>query len=105
MKELGPAEADLHGQLADHPAMEKIDVVHCTGPLMGALHAALPQDKRGLHCQTAAEMSDKIRGRLDSGDVVLVKASLSTGLGAVVDVIRKMGHGVGSNAANTQDDG
>ena len=105
MKELGPAEQQIHADLAVLDAMAAIDTVHCTGPLMGALHAALPQDKRGLHCETAAEMSDKIRGRLDSGDVVLVKASLSTGLGAVVDVIRKMGHGVGSDAAKTQDDG
>ena len=93
MKELGPTERALHAALVDHPAVEKIDVVHCVGPLMGALYAALPEVKRGLHCDTADEMAAAIRPRLDSGDVVLVKASLSTGLGGVVDVIRKMGHG------------
>ncbi|WP_050928009.1 UDP-N-acetylmuramoyl-tripeptide--D-alanyl-D-alanine ligase [Aestuariivita boseongensis] len=91
MKELGAAERDMHAALAGLPSMAAIDKLHTVGPLMNALHAALPEDKRGLHCDTAAEMAEKIRARLDSGDVVLVKASLSTGLGVVVDAIRKMG--------------
>jgi len=93
MKELGPAEAEMHGALAGLHAIAEIDKVHCTGPLMRALYDALPEDKRGLHCDTAEEMAARIRARLDSGDVVLVKASLSTGMGQVVDAIRKMGHG------------
>jgi UDP-N-acetylmuramoyl-tripeptide--D-alanyl-D-alanine ligase len=93
MKELGSGEIDLHAALATHPAMAEIDVVHCTGPLMAALYQALPDARRGLHCDTAEDMAARIPSRLDSGDVVLVKASLSTGLGRVVDAIRKMGHG------------
>ena len=93
MKELGPDETAMHAGLAALPAMARIDVVHCVGPLMGALWWALPEPKRGLHTDTAAEMAAAIPRKLDSGDVVLVKASLSTGLSAVVDAIRKMGHG------------
>ena len=73
--------------------MERIDRVHCVGPLMAQLHAAIPAEKRGLACDTADQMAQAISNRLDSGDVVLVKASLSTGLGRVVDAIRKMGQG------------
>ena len=91
MKELGAAEVDMHAALASLGAMEQIDIVHTVGPLMAALHDALPDDKSGLHTDTAAQMAEKIRARLDSGDVVLIKASLSTGLGVVVDAIRKMG--------------
>lgn len=102
MKELGPTESAMHAELASLDAMDSIDTVHCVGPLMGALHAALPEGKRGLHCETADQMAASIRARLDSGDVVLVKASLSTGLGGVVDVIRKMGHGAGLDDADPQ---
>ncbi len=92
MKELGPQEHALHTALADHPATGQIDVVHCVGPLMQALHETLPEMRRGQWTETSAEMATRIRSRLDSGDVVLVKGSLSMDLARVVDAIRKMGH-------------
>ncbi|TNF61010.1 MAG: UDP-N-acetylmuramoyl-tripeptide--D-alanyl-D-alanine ligase [Rhodobacteraceae bacterium] len=93
MRELGPTEGALHEALADLPAMARIDVVHCVGPLMARLWEALPEPRRGLRTETAAEMAGSLARKLDSGDVVLVKASLSMGLAVVVDAIRKMGHG------------
>jgi UDP-N-acetylmuramoyl-tripeptide--D-alanyl-D-alanine ligase len=39
-------------------------------------------------------MSEGLRHRVDAGDVVLAKGSLSMKLGMVVDAIRKMGHPV-----------
>ncbi|MGX9357361.1 UDP-N-acetylmuramoyl-tripeptide--D-alanyl-D-alanine ligase [Roseobacteraceae bacterium S113] len=93
MKELGQTEVALHAGLAGHPAMEAIETIHCVGPLMAHLHEALPADKRGLAFETAQEMAAALPRTLDAGDVVLVKGSLSTGLAAAVDVIRKMGDG------------
>ena len=92
MKELGPDAEALHAGLAALPAMDAIQTVHCIGPLMRALHAALPEDKRGAWYATSAEMAATLRGRIDSGDVVMAKGSLSMGLALVVDAIRKMGH-------------
>jgi UDP-N-acetylmuramoyl-tripeptide--D-alanyl-D-alanine ligase len=92
MKELGPEAAALHAALADHPAMGRIDMVHTVGDLAGHLHAALPPGRRGRHTGTAAKMAAGVRRDLDAGDVVMVKGSLSTGLGAVVDAVRKLGH-------------
>ena len=82
----------MHTALADLPAMEAIDTVHCVGPLMAGLHAALPPARRGHRTETAAEMADLVRPALAPGDAVLVKGSLSTGLGTLVDAVRKMGH-------------
>lgn len=93
MKELGPGAEALHAGLADLPAMQKVDCIHCIGPLMKSLHRALPPEKRGAWAETSAEMAEGIRHRLDSGDVVMAKGSLSMGLARVVDAIRKMGHG------------
>jgi UDP-N-acetylmuramoyl-tripeptide--D-alanyl-D-alanine ligase len=92
MKELGPTGPDLHAGLADLPAMAAIDRVHCIGPLMRHFYEALPEAKRGLWAGTSAELAPQIAGRLDSGDVVMVKGSLSMNLAAVVDAIRKMRH-------------
>lgn len=94
MKELGDAGPAMHADLAALDAMEAIDVVHCIGPLMQHLHSALPAEKRGLWTETADQMAAHVPQRLDSGDVVLAKGSLSMKLAVIVDAIRKMGHPV-----------
>ncbi|KMK66668.1 UDP-N-acetylmuramoyl-tripeptide--D-alanyl-D-alanine ligase [Puniceibacterium sp. IMCC21224] len=96
MKELGATEAALHAALAEHPAMAEIDVVHCVGPLMQSLYDVLPAEKRGRWTRDTDGILVGLRSDLDAGDVVLVKASLSMGLGRVVDAIRKMGQGAAS---------
>jgi len=93
MKELGPEAEALHAALADLPAMAAIDTVHCIGPLMGALHAALPAAKRGLHCETSAELAAQIADLVRPGDIVLAKGSLSMALAKVVDGLREIGQG------------
>ncbi|SDC33763.1 UDP-N-acetylmuramoyl-tripeptide--D-alanyl-D-alanine ligase [Ruegeria marina] len=96
MKELGPEAAVLHAGLAAHPAMADVDHVHCIGPLMRELHAALPEGKRGFWAETSAEMAVRVPELVAAGDIVLVKGSLSMGLARLVDALREMGHGAGS---------
>ncbi|MGR3794145.1 UDP-N-acetylmuramoyl-tripeptide--D-alanyl-D-alanine ligase [Vannielia sp. SX4] len=96
MLELGKGEKDLHAALAGLEAMEQIHTVHTVGPLAQALHDALPEDQRGHHAPDGAAMAKEVSRLVDAGDVVLVKASLGTGLARVVDAIRKMGQ-VGPN--------
>ena len=59
---------------------------------MRALYDLLPQHRRGDWTETSEEMLTGLRQKLDSGDVVLAKGSLSMKLGTIVDAIRKMGH-------------
>lgn len=94
MKELGPNAGKLHTDIAQLAAMQHIDTVHCIGPLMAGLYAALPIEKRGLWVETAAEITPHIRTQLDAGDAVLAKGSLSMALSQIVDAVRKMGHRV-----------
>ncbi|MFY0635725.1 MAG: UDP-N-acetylmuramoyl-tripeptide--D-alanyl-D-alanine ligase [Vannielia sp.] len=91
MLELGPDEQALHAALAGLEAMEQVHTVHTVGPLAHALHTALPEDQRGFHAPDGAAMAREVSKLVDAGDVVLVKASLGTGLARVVDAIRKMG--------------
>ncbi|MGB7242791.1 MAG: UDP-N-acetylmuramoyl-tripeptide--D-alanyl-D-alanine ligase [Sulfitobacter sp.] len=92
MKELGPDDIALHAGLAHLDATKSLDVIHCIGPLMRSLYDLLPEHQRGDWTQTAQEMATGIRRKLDSGDVVLAKGSLSMGLALIVDAIRKMSH-------------
>lgn len=92
MKELGEDAVALHAGLAHLEATKTLDVVHCVGPLMRSLYELLPEHQRGDWTETSEEMLTGLRQKLDSGDVVLAKGSLSMKLGAIVDAIRKMGH-------------
>ncbi|MCP3970597.1 MAG: UDP-N-acetylmuramoyl-tripeptide--D-alanyl-D-alanine ligase [Rhodobacteraceae bacterium] len=92
MLELGRDERSLHAGLADVAPMQTVAQVHCVGPRMRALHDALPEDRRGAWTETAAEMAAQVHHRLDAGDVLLVKGSLGSRVGLVVDAIRKLGH-------------
>ncbi|MBF9043845.1 UDP-N-acetylmuramoyl-tripeptide--D-alanyl-D-alanine ligase [Rhodobacterales bacterium HKCCE4037] len=94
MLELGPEAEVMHAEIADLPAMEVIDVVHTSGPLMEHLHEALPGAKRGQHTETAQEMCPIIARNLRPGDVVLVKGSKGSKVSLVVDALRKLGQSI-----------
>ena len=91
MLELGETELALHAAIATHPAMAQIALVHCVGPRMKALHAALPTAKRGEWVETAAELLPRVRSLVDAGDVVLVKGSKGIKVSLLVEAIRKLG--------------
>ncbi|NVO54570.1 UDP-N-acetylmuramoyl-tripeptide--D-alanyl-D-alanine ligase [Rhodobacteraceae bacterium B1Z28] len=93
MKELGAQEQAMHAAMADIEAMARVDQVHCIGPLMQALHTALPQEKRGLWFETSAEMATHLPELIRQDDTVLAKGSLSMALALIVDGLRKMGQG------------
>ena len=92
MLELGSDEMAMHAGLADHPSFEHLDVVHCVGPRMGALYAALPEAKAGRWTETAKEMAGMAHCLLRAGDVLLVKGSKGSKVSLVVDAVRKLGH-------------
>ncbi|MCX7645155.1 MAG: UDP-N-acetylmuramoyl-tripeptide--D-alanyl-D-alanine ligase [Rhodobacteraceae bacterium] len=92
MLELGPTERELHAALARHPAMASVALVHCVGPLMRALHEALPASQRGEWHETAEGLAARAHTLIDAGDVVLVKGSKASRVSLVVEAIRRLGH-------------
>lgn len=93
MLELGPTELDLHAQIAQHPGLSAIAIIHCVGPRMKALHSALPRAQRGQWAETAADMARNARQLIDAGDVVLVKGSKGSKVSVVVDALRQLRQG------------
>jgi len=92
MLELGPQEEALHREIAALAAMRAVDLVHCAGPRMRALHEALPVGRRGLWRESAAALAAEAHRLVAAGDVVLIKGSKASGIAQVVDAIRKLGH-------------
>ena len=93
MLELGPSETALHAAIARHPGLSALHTIHCVGPRMRALHAALPRKQRGDWVETASELAAHARQLVDAGDIVLVKGSKGSKVSLVVDALRKMGQG------------
>jgi UDP-N-acetylmuramoyl-tripeptide--D-alanyl-D-alanine ligase len=97
MLELGPTEAALHAAIAAHPGLAGVQVIHCVGPRMKALHAALPRRQRGDWVETAAELAPRARILVDAGDILLVKGSKGSKVSLVVDALRKLGQATSPN--------
>lgn len=93
MLELGRTEAALHAAIARHPGLDAVHTIHCVGPRIRALHAALPRAQRGEWFETAAGLAAHARQLVDAGDIVLVKGSKGSKVSLVVDALRKMGQG------------
>ena len=92
MLELGPDEVAMHRAMAANPHLQKLDLIHCSGPLMHHLWQTLPEGQRGQWADTAAELAARVSRLVDAGDVVLVKGSKGSKVSLVVDAIRKLGH-------------
>jgi UDP-N-acetylmuramyl pentapeptide synthase len=89
MRELGETAAVLHRELL--PAVEKsgADLVFLAGPLMASLWQDLPDRRRGAYAASAAELEPILLETIGPGDVVMIKASLGTELGPVVQALRR----------------
>jgi UDP-N-acetylmuramoyl-tripeptide--D-alanyl-D-alanine ligase len=88
MLELGRDAAAMHAGLAGPLEMGRIDVVFTAGAEMARLFDALPASRRGHHAATSADLIAPLVAALSPGDVVLVKGSAGSRMGAVVAALR-----------------
>jgi len=88
MRELGPAALELHAGLAADLIAARIDSVFLAGPLMLALHDALPATLRGGYAETAADLEPMVAGGIERGDVIMVKGSNASRMGRLVDSLK-----------------
>lgn len=88
MLELGPEAPARHAELADALGQAEADAVFLAGPMMEKLWEALPERMRGAHAETADALLPHLVDAVRPGDVICVKASLGTGLGAIVEALK-----------------
>jgi UDP-N-acetylmuramoyl-tripeptide--D-alanyl-D-alanine ligase len=89
MLELGPRGGDLHRDLLEPITVNQIDLVFCCGPLMRSLWDALPSERRGGYADDASTLAPRIIGELRAGDAVMVKGSLGSRMGPLVQALER----------------
>lgn len=88
MLELGETSPQLHAELADPVDGAGVDVVFACGPHMRALYEALPESRRGAYAETSDGLTESLLEAVQAGDVVMIKGSLGTKMGPLVDALR-----------------
>jgi len=89
MRELG-ADADrLHAELYRPISDAEIDAVYCAGPHMHALWKQLPHDLRAHYSEDAKDLEEALLSDVRPGDVVMIKGSLGTRMGPLVEALKK----------------
>jgi UDP-N-acetylmuramoyl-tripeptide--D-alanyl-D-alanine ligase len=89
MLELGPEGPKLHEALADSIDGAGIDVVFACGELMGSLYKALPASRRGAYAKTSEELAPRLIEAVGLGDVIMVKGSLGSCMGPLVEALKR----------------
>ena len=90
MLELGADGAKHHADLALPLKAANVDLVYTCGKQMKSLHDALPANQRGIHKDTSAELAQIVPEVLVPGDVLMVKGSLGSKMGSVVEALRAL---------------
>jgi UDP-N-acetylmuramoyl-tripeptide--D-alanyl-D-alanine ligase len=89
MLELGPEGQKLHQGLAEFIDGAGVDVVFACGELMGSLYQALPPSRQGAYAKTAEELAPRLVGAVGPGDVIMVKGSLGSRMGPLVEALKR----------------
>jgi UDP-N-acetylmuramoyl-tripeptide--D-alanyl-D-alanine ligase len=87
MLELGPDAPLLHAGLAEALIAARVDQVFTCGQYMARLHDALPATVRGAHAASSEQLVPMVRAAVRGGDVVVVKGSLGSRMGRIVDAL------------------
>jgi UDP-N-acetylmuramoyl-tripeptide--D-alanyl-D-alanine ligase len=88
MLELGEQGPELHARLAEPMDAAKVDVLYAAGPLMANLWERVLADRRGAYAASSEALRDALLAGLRPGDVVMIKGSLGSRMGPLVEAIR-----------------
>ncbi len=87
MLELGDDSAALHSGLAEALDAAAIDRVFLAGEMMKALWEALPPALRGAYENDSEALKPIVLGEVRPGDAVMIKGSLGSRMGLLVDAL------------------
>lgn len=89
MLELGSEAPAMHAGLLQPLVEAKVERVFLAGPLMKNLWQALPRAMRGAYAETSAGLESALLDDLRAGDAVMVKGSLGSRMGPIVQALLK----------------
>jgi UDP-N-acetylmuramoyl-tripeptide--D-alanyl-D-alanine ligase len=89
MRELGARSAELHRALKDPIEAAEVDLVFACGPFMKELFELLPEAVRGGYAETSDGLRDRLIAAVRPGDVVMIKGSLGTRMGPLVEAMKQ----------------
>jgi UDP-N-acetylmuramoyl-tripeptide--D-alanyl-D-alanine ligase len=87
MLELGEDSARFHAELAAPIAAANVDMVFLAGVHMKSLWEALPPTRRGGYAMVTEELTAKLAGAIQPGDVVMVKGSNGSRAGVLAKAL------------------
>lgn len=90
MLELGPESGKMHADLALPLKAANVDLVYTCGQHMRKLYEQLPANQRGAHKDSSKDLAQIVPDVLIPGDVVMVKGSLGSKMGLVVEALRAL---------------
>ncbi len=89
MLELGAESGRMHADLAGELERAKIDLVYCVGTHMKVLWERLPAQTRGAYSGTSDKLEKDLLSEVRPNDIIMVKGSLGTRMGPLVDALKK----------------
>jgi UDP-N-acetylmuramoyl-tripeptide--D-alanyl-D-alanine ligase len=89
MLELGNDAPSLHRDLAEALDGAKVDLLYAAGPLMAHLWDAVPPHRRGAYADRSESLTGPLFEALAPGDVVMIKGSLGSRMGPLVDAMKQ----------------
>jgi UDP-N-acetylmuramoyl-tripeptide--D-alanyl-D-alanine ligase len=89
MLELGKHGEVLHAELFKAVDANNVDALYAAGPLMAHLWDKTPPERRGAFANTSAGLKDSLLDGLHAGDVVMIKGSLGSRMGPLVEAIKE----------------
>lgn len=89
MRELGEAADSLHAGLLEHVSASSIDAVYCSGKHMHALWELLPSSVKAFYAEESSGLKDRLLEDVRPGDVIMIKGSLGSKMGPLVEALKK----------------
>ncbi|WP_417690790.1 UDP-N-acetylmuramoylalanyl-D-glutamyl-2,6-diaminopimelate--D-alanyl-D-alanine ligase [Roseibium sp.] len=89
MRELGPDAERLHCELLAPIKAAGVDLVYLAGEHMHHLWELLPKGARGGYAEVSSGLIDMLIRDVQSGDVIMIKGSLGTRMGPVLEALKK----------------
>ena len=96
MLELGERGPELHASLNGAIDAAGIDLVFAAGPLMRSLYDRISPERRGPWAATSDELTAELTARVRGGDAVMIKGSLGSRMGPLVEALRNKARGDGA---------